>query len=91
MMTEMACKSVIRPALTKETVISVVAVDDCTAAVTKTPANTLVTRLAVMAPRTWRNGEPAIFCKASLIDFIPNISNASEPNNFKDIIIDILL
>ena len=81
MMTEMACASVSSPALTKDTVITVVAVDDCTAAVTKMPVSIPVKRLVVMAPNTWRSWGPAIFCKLSLIDFIPNISRARDPNS----------
>ena len=71
--------------MTNETVISVVAVEDCTAAVTNIPVSTPVKRLVVMAPRTCRNCGPAIFCKASLIDFIPNINSASEPRSLKRI------
>ena len=61
MITEMACASVSKPALTNETVITVVAVDDCTDAVTSIPVSIPVKRLVVMAPRTWRNCGPAIF------------------------------
>ena len=85
MMTEMACASVSRPALTNETVITVVAVDDCTLAVTSVPVSMPVKRLVVMAPSTWRSCGPAIFCRASLIDFIPNISRANEPKSLKSI------
>ena len=59
--TAMACISVSSPALTKETVISAVAVELCTVAVTKMPASIPVKRLVVMAPRTWRSCGPAIF------------------------------
>ena len=52
MMTEMAWASVSRPALTNETVITVVAVEDWTDAVTSIPVNIPVKRLVVMAPRT---------------------------------------
>ena len=90
-MTEMAWARVRRPALTNETVITVVAVDDCTAAVMKVPVRMPVTRLVVMAPRTWRNWGPAIFCRLSLIDFMPNISKANEPISLKKIQIDIIL
>ena len=51
MMMLMACASVSRQALTNETVITVVAVDDCTAAVTSTPVNIPVNRLVVIRPR----------------------------------------
>ena len=61
MMTLMACMSVSSPALTKETVMSVVAVELCTAAVTNMPVNSPMKRLVVMAPRTCRSCEPAIF------------------------------
>ena len=91
MMTEMACASVSSPALTNETVITVVAVDDCTEAVTSIPVNMPVKRLVVMAPNTWRSCGPAIFCRASLIDFIPNINSASEPNSLKITQIDIFI
>ena len=70
-MTEMACASVSSPAFTNDTVITVVAVDDCTDAVTNIPVISPVKRLVVMAPRIWRSCEPAIFCKASLITFMP--------------------
>ncbi len=85
MMTEMACASVSSPALTNDTVITVVAVDDCTEAVTRVPVSRPVKRLVVMAPSTWRSCGPAIFCRASLIDFIPNISRAKEPRSLKNI------
>ena len=71
MMTEMAWASVSRPALTKLTVITVVADDDCTAQVMNVPVNMPVKRLVVIAPRMWRNCDPAIFCNASLITFMP--------------------
>ena len=89
MMTEMAWAKVSKPALTNETVITVVAVDDCTEAVTSIPVSMPVKRLVVIAPNTWRNCGPAIFCNASLIDFIPNINNASDPRSLKIIQIDI--
>ena len=71
MMTDMACASVSRPALTKETVITVVAEDDWTAQVMNVPVSIPVNRLVVIAPRMCRSCEPAIFCKASLMIFIP--------------------
>ena len=83
MMTEMACASVSKPALTNDTVITVVAVDDCTEAVTRVPVSMPVKRLVVMAPSTWRSCEPAIFCSESLMDFMPNIRRASEPRSLK--------
>ena len=87
MITLMACARVSSPALTKETVITVVAVDDCTAAVTSIPVSIPVNRLVVMAPSTCRNCGPAIFCKASLMVFIPYISSAREPSSLSTSII----
>ena len=87
--TLMACTRVSSPALTNDTVISVVAVELCTAAVTKIPVSMPVKRLVVIAPRTWRNCGPTIFCKLSLMDFIPNMRSAREPSNLKTIQIDI--
>ena len=52
MMTEMACAKVSRPALTNDTVITVVAVDDCTEAVTSIPVSIPVKRLVVIVPTT---------------------------------------
>ena len=89
MMTEMAWTSVSSPAFTKLTVITVVAVDDCTAAVMNVPVRIPVKRLVVIAPRTWRSCGPAIFCRLSLIAFIPNISSANAPMSLKKIQIDI--
>ena len=91
MMTEMAWAKVSKPALTNDTVITVVAVDDCTAAVINVPVRMPIKRLVVMAPRIWRNCGPAIFCRLSLIVFIPNISKANEPISLKKIQIDIFL
>ena len=89
MMTEMACIRLSKPALTNETVISVVAVDDCTAAVTNMPVSSPVKRFVVMAWSTCLSCGPAIFCKLSLIDFIPNMRSAKDPMSFKNIQIDI--
>ena len=50
-MTEMACAKVNRPAFTNDTVITVVAVLLCTAAVTNTPVNMPVKRLVVIRPK----------------------------------------
>ena len=71
MMTEMACASVSRPADTNETVITVVADDDCTAQVTSVPVSMPVTRLVVIRARMCRSCGPAIFCSASLIIRMP--------------------
>ena len=50
MMTEMAWVNERRAALTKETVMTVVAADDWTATVTSAPVATPESRLVVMAP-----------------------------------------
>src|SRR5574344_342098 len=91
MITEIAWASVSNPALTNETVITVVAVDDCTETVTSIPVSIPVNRLVVIAPNTCRNWGPAIFWRLSLIDFIPNIRRASDPISLKNIQIDIFL
>ena len=71
MITEMAYASVSSPAETKETVITVVADDDCTAQVTIVPVSMPLSRLPVIRANICRKLGPAIFCKASLIVFIP--------------------
>ena len=71
MMTEMAWARVRSPALTKLTVITVVADEDCTAQVMKVPVSMPVKRLVVIAARICRSCDPAIFCRASLMIFIP--------------------
>ena len=71
MMTEMACASVSRPAETNETVMTVVAEDDCTAQVTKVPVSIPLRRLPVMRAKMCRKLGPAIFCRASLMVFMP--------------------
>lgn len=71
MITDMACVKVSSPAFTNDTVITVVADDDCTDTVMNMPVSIPVKRFVVMAPRIWRNCDPAIFCRASLITFIP--------------------
>ncbi len=50
--TDMACPKVSKPAFTKLTVITVVAVEDCTEAVTNVPVSSPVKRFVVMAPST---------------------------------------
>ena len=49
--TEIACPNVRSAALTNDTVITVVAVELCTAAVTRTPVSIPVKRLVVIFPR----------------------------------------
>ena len=69
--TDIACARVSNPAFTNDTVMTVVAVDDCTEAVTNIPVSNPVKRFLVIVPKMWRSCEPAIFCSASLIAFIP--------------------
>ena len=71
MITDIACARVSSPALTNDTVITVVADDDCTEHVTNIPVNIPVNLFLVIVARMCRNCEPAIFCRASLITFIP--------------------
>ena len=71
MMTLMAWARVSKPADTKETVITVVADDDCTAHVTSVPVSMPVKRLVVILPKIYLSCGPAIFCRASLIIRIP--------------------
>ena len=69
--TEMACDRVSNPAETNDTVITVVADDDCTAQVTAVPVSIPVNRLEVIREIMCRSWGPAIFCRASLIMCIP--------------------
>ena len=61
MMTEMACARVRSPALTKLTVMTVVAVEDCMQVVMNAPVTSPVKRLVVALARTLRKLLPAIF------------------------------
>ena len=81
--TLMAWASVSRPALTKLTVRTVVAVEDWTAAVTNVPVSKPVKRLRVIAPMILRRWPPASFWSDSLITFMPYISRARHPKSFK--------
>ena len=71
MMTPMAWPSANRPALTKPTTITVVALDDWMMAVMVKPVSTLVNRLEVMADKKCRRRLPAAFCRPELIRFMP--------------------
>ena len=51
--------------------MTVVADDDCTAQVTIVPVNMPLNRLPVIRANTCLKLGPAIFCKASLIVFMP--------------------
>ncbi len=84
MITLMACDSVSSPADTNETVITVVADDDCTAQVTKVPVSIPVSRFVVIRARICRSCGPASFCSASLIMRMPNISSPNAPSIFSD-------
>ena len=55
------CSKVISPALTKLTIITVVAEDDCKIPVTLKPVNTPIPLLAVMVRKVLRNLAPATF------------------------------
>ena len=79
MITPIDCASVISPALTKLTTMTVVALDDCISAVTRIPVNTPMTLFFVMAASTERSLSPANFSRPSLIVFIPKRNKPSEP------------
>lgn len=59
------------PAFTKLTSINVVAVEDCTRAVTTIPVNTLLNAFEVIEAIKERILAPAIFCNPPLISDIP--------------------
>ena len=68
-----------KPALTKLTIITVVAEDDWIIAVIKIPVKTPFILEEVIAAKIFRSFEPATFCKDSLIIFIPNKNIPKEP------------
>ena len=78
---EIACGSVISPALTNPIAITVVALLLCKTAVTSAPASTPMTGFFVSIPRIAFIFSPAAFCRHSLIIFIPKMKMASPPNN----------
>ena len=86
MITEMACANVSSPADTNETVITVVADEDCTAQVTNVPVSIPVNLFVVIRAKICRNCGPAIFCKASLIMRIPKMSRPNAPISLVEII-----
>ena len=51
--------------------LAVVADEDCTAHVTKVPVSIPLRRFDVILASTWRSPDPASFCRASLIIFMP--------------------
>ena len=78
--TGMACLRVSRPALTKLTVMTVVAVEDCTAAVIKVPVSNPPARCLVIVPRNARRCPPVSFWRPSLMVFMPNMRSARHPS-----------
>ena len=88
MMTPIDCASVINPAFTKLTTITVVALDDWMSAVIRIPVRTPIMRFLVIAARILRRRSPANFSSPSDIVFIPKRNNASEPTSEKMLIIN---
>ena len=84
---EIACGSVMSPALTKPIAITVVALLLCRTAVVTAPASTPSTGFLVSIDKIFFILSPATFCRHSLIIFIPNIKIAKPPNNPKMIFI----
>ena len=71
MITLIPCTKVSKPALTNETTITVVALDDWMTVVIPKPVNTPRKGFAVIAERRLRNLSPAAFWRPELIKFIP--------------------
>ena len=71
MMTPIAWVRFINPALTNETIMTVVALELWIRAVTKMPVSTPITRFLVIEASTVLNRSPANFSSPSLIIFIP--------------------
>ena len=88
MMTPIDCASVISPAFTKLTTITVVALDDWISAVISTPVSTPITRFFVITARILRRRSPANFSRPSDMVFMPKRNNASEPMREKMLIIN---
>ena len=88
MITPMDCASVIRPAFTKLTTITVVALDDWMRAVMRIPVSTPITRFFVIAAKILRRRSPANFSRPSDMVFIPKRNSASEPRSEKMLIIN---
>ena len=78
-MTPMAWTRVSSPALTRLTVITVVALDDCIIPVNTAPVSIRRNGLEVIGIRNERSLYPASFCKAELIRVIPNRKSPNEP------------
>ena len=84
-MTPILWAKVIKPAFTKLTTITVVALELCISAVTRIPVNTPMTLLRVMEDQMLRRRSPANFSKPSLMIFIPyrNTVRATCPRSGK--------
>jgi len=83
MMTPIAWLSVIRPALTNPTTMTVVADELWMIMVTRAPTMTPRKGVPVSMARIERIFSPAVFCRPSPICCIPNINRASPPNRAK--------
>ena len=81
--TEIDCANDSRPAFTKLTTITVVADEDCIKAVISNPVKTPIKRFEVIADRIDRMRSPAIFCKPSLIVFIPYKNKPNDPTSLR--------
>ena len=71
MITLMDCPRVSKPALTKLTTMTVVALEDWIRAVTSIPVRTPVMRFVVITERMLRSLSPATFWSPSLMIFMP--------------------
>ena len=71
------------PALTKLITITVVALEDWMMQVMNAPTRTRLKVVEVMAAKISRSRLPAIFCKDSLMSFIPNRKRPNDPMTYK--------
>ena len=78
-----ACFSVISPAFTKPTVMTVVALLDCKTAVTAAPNATPTIKTPVNASSIFCNFSPAARCRPSPINCMPYKNNARPPRKPK--------
>ena len=81
--TPIAWASDSRPALTKPTTITVVALEDWITAVIPNPVSTPLKGLEVIAPSRCRSPEPAAFCSPELIMFIPKRNIPKAPRSVR--------
>jgi len=79
-MTQTACERVSRPALTKPTVATVTALDDCTVAVRHVPVTRPRRGELVHAASTLRSVAPAATFKPSVISHIPSRNRPMPPS-----------